>query len=118
VNVIHELTTESTIRRAARERWHVFAAMVTRYRPHPFRGGNGDDGGLWYILSIQQKADSEWEIICRRRTLGELLEVVESRSEPMPNLVAPKSLGGTSRESTRPVGANPGANGGCHTGKT
>jgi hypothetical protein len=108
-SLINTLTTDNAIRAAAIECHGCADASVVRYtaRHGHTRQSNGQsDGtwadlnsGAWFVLSIQREQGGEWEVVARRRTKAELWEFVQNR---------------TYKVSARPVGAIPGASGGCH----
>ncbi len=79
-----QLTTEA-VRRAAIERLGCADAMVTSYRDSQGKiyidGGSGqlDSGGYWYVLAVQRRHGEPFDVVGRRRSLGELLAQVESK---------------------------------------
>ena len=76
--------TASTVAAAAIERWQLADAIVTRYIererliyiPHYFELEPIQAGGEWYALSIKRDSRASFEIIARRRTLVELLSMI------------------------------------------
>jgi hypothetical protein len=72
----------------------------------------GDCGGIWFGLAVRERAGDDWQVVGRRRTLAELLTMVESRStafvecEPSREGVAfSQRERARYQTSTRPVGA-------------
>jgi hypothetical protein len=52
-------------------RWRVADAAVCRY---------SDFDEEWYCLSVRPRAGDAWQLVCRRRTLAGLLELIENRA--------------------------------------
>jgi hypothetical protein len=79
--------TASAVAAVAIERWGVADALVTRYRERQRAIYLTNDfdrepiaaGGVWYALSVKRHGSRQFEVIARRRTLGELLAFVEKR---------------------------------------
>jgi hypothetical protein len=85
MNVINSLANESIIERAANARWGV-ESRVLRHDTAPYASQHKNFGagewtvGSWYALFVL--VDGDWQIVGRRRTLAELLTMVESRATP------------------------------------
>ena len=72
---VSTLATDEAIRRAAIERMGcVDGSIVRQTLP-----GKHPDGGTWFVLAVKRSADSEWELIGRRRTKAELWRMAENR---------------------------------------
>ena len=96
MSIVHSLATESIIIAAAKRCWGVADAGVTRYsEKHGYNGRRDGQAepdaiaGTWFCLTVRRTADSEWQTVCRRRTRAELLQLIESRGEPFPQLNKP-----------------------------
>ena len=71
----HTTTTTDSIRAAAIAKGYSDASVVTQNvqdRPGAL------DVGSWSVLSIKRVAGDDWELLGRRRTPAELLELIES----------------------------------------
>ena len=78
--------TADTNRNAVINAWHVADASVARYTPrrgYLYREVDYTDteveSGTWYVLSVKRHGGKRCDVIARRRTLAELLELVEAR---------------------------------------
>jgi hypothetical protein len=77
MSLINQLANSETIENAAVRHWQVVEARVVRYeeRPTNFEG----TGGQWYTLFVREKPGDDWQSVGRRRSLAELLAMVENR---------------------------------------
>ncbi len=66
--------TDDAIRQATIERGCCDASIVPQFvKDYP----GVLDGGAWYVLSVRYRDDADWEVLGRRRTRAELLQLAK-----------------------------------------
>jgi hypothetical protein len=65
---------DDAIRAAAKARGYADAAVARQY----VHGSHQLDAGEWLVLSVRFKPGTDWEVIGRRRSRGELLQLLEA----------------------------------------
>lgn len=77
------------VEQRAVEKWRVASARVVVARDFYFKA-------VWQVLGVQQNVGDVYEVVGRRASLAELLQLVESRNTPFVQLprrsTAPPSL--------------------------
>jgi hypothetical protein len=69
--------TDQDIREAAISRGFHDSSVVIQDKPEIRAVA---DCGRWYLLSVKRQPGCEWELLGRRRSRGELLELIEAKS--------------------------------------
>lgn len=68
-------STDDTIRAAAIAKGFADASVVTQ---HVQDRTGVLDVGAWFVLSVKRSAGDEWELLGRRRTQGELIQLLRA----------------------------------------
>jgi hypothetical protein len=75
MTIISNASTDDTIRVAAIAKGFADASVVTQN----VQDRTGVlDVGAWFVLSVKRSAGDNWELLGRRRTQGELLQLLPS----------------------------------------